>query len=194
MVFHRSCACLAQLVLIGILLGIAGERAIANAPAPMRPPPDLNPAPKSATLLGGPAAFVVRRDAAQEQSRIIIPRRFLPASSAPARLDGHSQDNPRQKTTTAGLLLSTVISGGGLAAVLARRRKMKAAVVVLAAMLLSTVALGAAMAKSPPPRPAGPPAPTLETKIAGPQVAIEVVETGSAITLVLGKDAPQFAR
>jgi hypothetical protein len=149
--------------------------------------PPANPPVK---LEGVTAGFVLRRDGTQERSRILVPKKYLPASEAPT-VD-LSQDGPQQRTANAGLLLATVISGGGLTVVLLRRRKVGAAIGVLVAMLALTGALGAAMAKVPPPNPPALPRPVVEAQVAVPQVMIEVVETGDDIVLILGRNAPRF--
>jgi hypothetical protein len=200
MVFHRLWRLCTRLAVIGILLAMAGN-VLANG-VPSRRTTGKQPQPP-ANQPGQPAAFVLRRDVAQEQSRIIIPRKFLPsrfiarAANQPlsdAAPPNSSWDGARQKAVNAGLLLATVMAGGGMTVVFVRRRKAGPAIGMLVCTLLLTAALGTAMAIEPS-------AATVDggnlldnaqvVAAVSSQVAVEVVETGDEIILILGKDAPQ---
>ena len=182
MTFHPSAKAWARLAVVGLVLHATGERVWANAPAPPPVRPDGIEKPTIPTVRpNGPAAdFVVRRDGAEQHSRIVIPRRFLPAR--PNRVGERSVSGAEQRATSAGLSLATVITGGGLAVVFVRRRQVGAAAAVLVVMLGLTVALGTAAATSPPS--------PLNNGGPSPQVTVEIVESGNAIQLLLGKDAP----
>ena len=195
-----------RLAAIGILL-ITGVHALANIPAPIRPRlNNLNQPPPPPKKVGAAATFVVRRDAVAEHSRIVIPKKFLPANDTdfrlyqplnPAKASADPFGSSQRKAVNAGLLLATVISGGGLTVVFVRRRKMRAATGASVITLLLTIALGTTMAAQPPSQPL-PDVPlpnaarqAIEVAGADSQVTVEIVERGSEIVLILGKDVPK---
>ncbi len=205
MAFHRFCRLWTRLAVIGILLimgGLASANPMPSPPDSYRRRPEPPPQPPAVVKhVGQPASFVVRRDAAQEQSRIVIPRKFLPQGVVAPNEDPFGDNSTpnsslvgsRHKAVDAGLLLTTVIAGGGLTVVFVRRRKVGTAVGILVGTLLLTAALGTAMAVEPP-APAADGGNLLDqAKIAkvSAQATVEIVETGDEITLILGKDAPQ---
>ena len=197
MAFHRFWRLSVRPAVMGILLALVTS-ALANGVPRPRPPREEAP-PQPAKHIGQPASFVVRRDAAQEQSRIVIPRKFLPQGAVAPNEDpfgdastpNSSFVGSRRKAVDAGLLLTTVIAGGGLTVVFVRRRKVGAAAGILVGTLLSTAAPGTAMAVEPP-APVDGSNLLDQAKIArvSPQATVEIVETGDEITLILGKDAP----
>ena len=206
MTFHRFWRLSTRLVLIGLLLATEGL-ALANplpAPLPIRPGREVQPPLPIIKQVGQAAAFVIRRDAAQEQSRIVIPRKFLPSGkAAPQGEDPFGKASTpddflagsRERAVNAGLLLATVIAGGGLTVVFARRRKAGPAIGMLVGTLLLAAALGTALAGEPLAAPVdgGNLLDKAQISAASPQATVEIVETGDEITLILGKDAPQPA-
>ncbi len=178
----------AWFVFVGVVLAINSGPAWANAPAPMRPERELSqPPPRQA---GESARFVIRRDANEEHSRIVVPRKLLPAQPAAGRL---SLSSPQGKAVNVGLMLAVMLGGGGLSVAFARRRKVSAAAGVMVVTLLLVVACCTAMTSAAPRRLNEANLPNAAAVPAGAQVAVEIVETGSEIVLILGKDAPQIS-
>jgi hypothetical protein len=153
----------------------------------------------------GPAAeFVVRRDNAVIDSRIIIPRALLPAGknsgdTPDARPTGMRQQN----AILAGLLLAIVIAGGGLIVTFARRRKPRAAAATLVVVFTITTVVSTAMGEPILPSPFQSGQPLLQIRKTGtanivlkdpnaPKATMEIVETGDSIIVILGRNAPQF--
>jgi hypothetical protein len=176
----------AWFVFVGVVLGIDSGRGWANAPAPMRPERELPQA--RAVQVGESARFVIRRDANEEHSRIIVPRKLLPAQPAASRL---SLSGPQGKAVNVGLMLAVMLGGGGLTVVFARRRRVGAAAGVMVVTLALVVACCTAMASAAWLLPQEANLPNAATVPPGAQVAVEIVESGSTVFLILGKDAPQ---
>jgi hypothetical protein len=187
-----------------------GGDALANGIIPPRP--TITPSPLDQTFGsqqpvtdGPPAAFVLRRDAAEKHSRIIIPQKYLPSgNTVPRRFlpsggatPNISLDAPRQKAVDAGLLLATVMAGGGLTVVFVRRRNVKTAVGISVVTVLLTVTLGTAMAAVPNPlvAPNPPPIgvgaagqlpftqPVESLNLNPPRIAVEATGAGSQISV-----------
>ena len=127
------------MVAIGILVAVEAEHAYANAyTGPTRVISgmlDVEFEAASRAPKGPPAEFVVRRDNAVIDSRIIIPRALLFAGKNSANTPDALPTGMRQQNAIlAGLLLAIVIAGGGLIVTFARRRKPRAAAATLAAI------------------------------------------------------------
>jgi hypothetical protein len=131
------------------------------------------------------APLAIGRDASQETSRLIIPRKLLPAAAAPAADVGY-------RSVGAGIMLTAVIVGGGLAVAFTRRRKAGAAKLLSIALVMSLVLIGTALADIPLPsgRSSGNRPP--RTQATRPGVVVEITDSGDQVTLILGKDAPKL--
>jgi hypothetical protein len=142
--------------------------------------------------ISAPAPFVIRHDAQQATSRIIIPRNLLPATpvraAAPAVTENDSAGRD-YRAVGMGLMLASVIAGGGLAVAFARRRKAGAATLLSIGLLVSLLLVGTALADIIPPggRPYRRPVPPAPIK--GPAIVVETVDSGDQVILILGKDA-----
>jgi hypothetical protein len=135
-------------------------------------------------------------------SRIIIPRQFLPVGNNPWSTNDARPTSMRQEDATrGGLLLATVITGGGLLVAFVRQRKTRAAVATLVGMFAVAIVVSTAMAGLILPSPVQPDLSAGQLVKLGadnlsvtspllPQAAVEIVETGDAITIVLGKNSP----
>ena len=191
---------------IGILLAVSAEYACGNAVLRFTPDssgPLFNPrAAQDPTKIARPAPFVVRRDNEAMLSRIIIPRQFLPVGNNPWNTNDARPTSMRQQNATrGGLLLATVITGGGLLVAFVRRRKTRAAAASLVGMFAASIVVSTAMAGLILPSPVQPDLSAGQLVKVGadnltvtspllPQATVEIVETGDAITIVLGKNSP----
>lgn len=176
----------AWFVFIGVLLGIDSGSTWANAPAPMRPERELPQPP--ARQIGGMARFVIRRDANEEHSRCVVPRKFLPTPPVASSL---SLSSPQGKAVNVGLMLAVILGGGGLTVILARRHKVSAAAGVMVVTVVLIVTCCTALVNAARPRQNEANLPNAAVVPTGAQVDVEIVETGSEIVLILGKDAPE---
>lgn len=170
-------------------------------PAPQRVSPasvEVNRAPAirvPAGAAGVRANFQVRRAPDQEVSRLIIPRKYLPAvpASEPAQ---PAAANLRQRSMYAGIMLSAVIAAGGLGVVLVRRRRFGWAAATCVAIVALAAFAGTAMADlAVPGRPPSRPAPNPPRVVAPPaaQVTVEITDAGDDVVLILGKNSLRLA-
>jgi hypothetical protein len=146
--------------------------------------------------VSGEVPFVIRRTPGSASSRLIIPRKFLPAlaeatgNAVPA--EGTTGLKLRRRTTVAGVLLSCVIAGGFLAVIFIRRRKVGRAAATGVAVLTVALLAGPALADLLPnpfrrPRP---PRPVVTPDVQVPKVTVTVVESGDEVVLILGRVTP----
>jgi hypothetical protein len=147
----------------------------------------LPPKPKESQK----AVFVVRHNNTEVDSKLVIPRRFLPSlGRAIVPEPPPAPTSPRASLLSTpihlGTLLSVVISGGLLAVVFVRQRRVGSATMILAGMLTLTVLIGTAFAtRTLRSTPSNTNPPTN-----APRVWVETVAGGNEIVLILGSKAP----
>jgi hypothetical protein len=208
----RCVGLLAMALLAWVARPAAADIAVPDKhPAPT--PHPVTPIPKSTAGETGPAApFVVRRDATQDNSRIIIPRKLLPAGNAvpvtpaapaAASSTGTEEDGSaanEHRTINMGIMLAVVITSGGLAVAFVRRRKTQVGALLLIGLVASSLLIGTAMADIPSPfgggrpvrpRPAPPAPPTAKVETT---IVVETVDSGDQIVLILGKNSPDLPK
>jgi hypothetical protein len=201
-----------------VSMAIAWLLALAAGPATADIPPRLGrdiPAkapPLPVASETGPAVpFVVHRDETEAVSRIIIPRKLLPAAKAlvpapnsraavePGEEDKESASLVRRSVYT-GCMLALVFASGGLAIAFVRRRKAGVGKVLAIGLAVSMLLLGTALADIPSPfgggrRPRPPrPEPTIPASSAAPTIKVETVDSGDQIILILGRNAPDLPK
>lgn len=196
---HWTCGFVSMMT--GCLLALTVAPAAADVAIPPRPKPNVNEN-------GSPAPFVVRRDPSEATSRILIPRKLLPAARAllpttnshaavaPGEEDAESANFAR-RTANAGCMLAFAFAGGGLAIAFVRRHKGGMGKILAIGLAVSMLLLGTALADVPSPFGGGRrprPGPPIPAPSATSTIKVEIVDSGDAIVLILGRSAPDLPK
>ncbi len=190
----RSMLGVTLLSVLALGMGTAAEANLPPQPPnvrPIPPPPATRPVPKP-----GQATFVLEVDPKVKQARLVIPRQMVPVMRVSAEAEESTPKTaglPFHHTLFAGAALSLALTFGGLWVVKQRDKPWgkTLAVLLVTAGLLGTTGLVFANLRVPVPEPPlvapNPPAPI---PLAGvlPDVAVEVVDKGDAIKLIVNRE------